>query len=151
MTLQLQERLDRLSIPEPMSGCVLWLGAVSRDVHGYGTIVVRPSKNVRKCKGAHVVAYELKHGPVPSGLVVDHKCNNTLCVNADHLKAVTQRENVLRSDSIQAHNARKTHCEHGHPLSGDNLYVRADGTGRACKRCRADREIKRRAACRSTS
>ena len=35
-------------------------------------------------------------------------------------------------------NAAKTHCKHGHPLSGDNLYVTPSGR-RSCRQCGADR------------
>jgi hypothetical protein len=31
---------------------------------------------------------------------------------------------------------RKTHCKHGHPLSGDNLRIGPNGT-RACRACNA--------------
>lgn len=49
------------------------------------------------------------------------------CVNPDHLEAVTPRENVLRSLSPCAVNARKTHCASGHPLSGENHRHRRPG------------------------
>lgn len=42
-------------------------------------------------------------------------------------------------------NARKTHCIHGHPLSGDNLYVTPSG-GRACRACRKDADKRAKAA-----
>lgn len=48
---------------------------------------------------AHRVAYEIFNGEVPVGLVVDHQCNNTKCVNPAHLKAMTQPENALRGNS----------------------------------------------------
>ena len=34
------------------------------------------------------------------------------------------------------HNSKKTHCKHGHPLSGENLYVPpGKPTWRMCKKC----------------
>ena len=30
----------------------------------------------RKVRRIHVVYYEQKHGPVPDGLILDHRCRN---------------------------------------------------------------------------
>jgi hypothetical protein len=44
---------------------------------------------------------------------------------------VGSRENTLRGVSAAASHARRTHCKHGHALTGDN--VRA--VGRELRRC----------------
>lgn len=146
--MPLQLRLERMSIPEPNTGCTLWLGSTS---NGYGLIsIARPGDQRVSNKGPHVIAYELVHGPVPRGFVVDHKCRNTLCINPQHLEAVTQRVNARRSLSPFGKNARKTECLRGHPLSGDNLYVTPSGR-RQCQTCRhmhsANHAKKRRPPC----
>jgi hypothetical protein len=46
--------------------------------------------------GAHRWMYEQKIGPIPKGLVIDHLCRNTRCVNPDHLEPVTRGENTRR-------------------------------------------------------
>jgi hypothetical protein len=109
--------------------CWLWTGALDRQRHGYG--VFGTGKDRVK---AHRFTYQLALGAVPSGLVLDHLCNNTRCVNPEHLKAVTQRENVLRSAGITAAQARQTHCKRGHALSGANLFIKGDG--RECRECK---------------
>ncbi len=130
--LPLAVRIDRLSIPEPNSGCHLWLGVVSA---GYGLIEVPGgTREARRCRGAHVVAYELKFGPIPAGLQVDHKCRTTICVNPSHLEAVTSRVNHQRGNSAASRNMRKTMCHRGHLLDGTNLYVTPDGR-RQCRAC----------------
>lgn len=106
--------------------CWEWLG--SHDRNGYAIF----GRTV-----AHRVAYALTSGPVPDGLELDHLCSNRGCVNPAHLEPVTRRENVHRSRSFAAINARKTHCPKGHPYSGDNLYVSRSGD-RHCVTCRAE-------------
>ena len=56
---------------------------------------------------AHRFSYELHKGPIPEGAVIDHLCKVTMCVNPDHLEAVTQQENVLRGDNSRAASLRR--------------------------------------------
>jgi hypothetical protein len=76
--------------PNGMAGCLLWIGAKNGQ-RSYGNMKVN-----QKPTGAHRVAYELRHGPIPEGLEIDHLCRRTSCVNADHLEAVTHTTNVRR-------------------------------------------------------
>lgn len=115
--------------------CWLYKGPLNRD--GYGVITAAGTKMY-----AHVFAYELIVGPVPEGKQLDHVrsrgCTHHNCVNPEHLEPVTSKENTLRGDSPPAKNAQKSHCVHGHPLSGDNLYITPQGY-RECRTCRAAR------------
>lgn len=77
------------SIPEPNSGCWIWLGTSNQ--WGYGRIQRLGKKTV-----VHRACYELAHGPVPQGLELDHKCRVRLCVNLAHLEPVTRLENIMR-------------------------------------------------------
>lgn len=106
--------------------CWLWTGAL---VKGYGRTAWQGEQ-----RPAHRLAYELAIGPIPDGLVVDHLCRVPACVNPSHLEPVTQRENTLRGETIPARNAAKTHCRWGHPLSGENLKMKA-GKWRQCREC----------------
>jgi hypothetical protein len=80
-------RFERSYIPEPNSGCWLWLGAVT--LAGYGQMYYPPQNMVR----AHIVAWELYRGP-RRGLHVLHNCDNPCCVNPDHLRLGTQQDNM---------------------------------------------------------
>jgi len=92
----------------------------------------------RKNVGAHRFAYMLVKGEIPKGFVVDHLCNNTNCVNPEHLEATTQQKNVLRSPINNATvNANKTHCNKGHEFTKENTYLYRNM--RHCKICKLQR------------
>ena len=63
--------------------------------HAYGQYAY-VSTNPPKTISAHKYSYESHFGPVPQGLELDHICHNKLCVNPEHLVAVTHRENCKR-------------------------------------------------------
>lgn len=116
-------------------GCWLWTGA--RSGSGRGNFMPDGRRSgKRRMVYAHRFAYELLVGPVPEGLELDHLCRIPLCVNPEHLEAVTHQENVHRGIAPSAVNARKTHCRRGHPLSGMNLYIEPGTGGRRCVICR---------------
>lgn len=54
----------------------------------------------------HRLAWVLRWGPVPEGLVVRHKCHNRACWNIEHLEIGTQSENIL--DSVRRGTHYKT-------------------------------------------
>jgi hypothetical protein len=124
-------------------GCWVWTGTkvrTSDDADYYGQFWMG-GKNV----SAHRLSYRLLVGEIPNGLVLDHLCRNTLCVNPEHLEAVTDQVNILRGVAPPAKNATKTHCVNGHALSGANVRYRTDGA-RACRAC--ERESTRRSRAR---
>lgn len=131
------KRLARLSAPCPVTGCVFWLGHTSK---GYGVLKV-----LNRTTWAHRVSYLFWKGPIPDDLTVDHRCGQPLCINPDHLEAVTMRENILRGNGCSTRNARKTHCVRGHAFSGDNLCPSQLAKGkRRCVACSIYQATKRR-------
>ena len=110
--------------------CWLWTGAILNN--GYG----RFSRGAKRdgFVSAHRWSYEFYRGPIPQGLQIDHLCRVRHCVNPAHMEPVSAQVNVLRGEGITAVNAVKTHCIHGHELSGTNLYV--TGGHRQCRACK---------------
>ena len=110
-------------------GCWFWLG---NEKGGYGRFTLR-GKDYR----AHRISYWITHpefeprSKMTDGPVIDHICRVPLCVNPDHLREVTRKENV----------PTKTHCLNGHELSGDNIYTYTyhGVTYRICKICNYNR------------
>ena len=79
------QRIAHYSKPDPLSGCHIWRGFVRR---GYGRLNFG-----KKVHLAHRLAWEVKHGPIPEGLVLRHRCNVKRCCNPDHLVLGTRAEN----------------------------------------------------------
>lgn len=119
-----QQYWSRMSVTA--AGCWEWNG--TRDEHNYGRIHLK-----YRHRGAHRVVYEMLVGPIPDGLQLDHLCRNPPCVNPAHLEPVTQRENLLRGNTLAAANAAKTHCPQGHEYTPENTYQSAGK--RRCRRC----------------
>lgn len=109
--------------------CWNWVGVKSTG--GYGRLNIKG-----EMIQAHRISYEDKYGKILSKMEIDHLCRNRLCVNPDHLEAVTGKVNKLRGTSPAAICARKTVCVRGHLLSIDNLYEWGLKRGmRSCIKC----------------
>jgi hypothetical protein len=110
-----------------LDSCWPWTGYINGD--GYGQLCFK-----RKTITVQRVAYTLFWGEIPDGRTIDHMCRNRRCGNPYHLRALTNRQNVLAGICSAAQNARKTHCIRGHSLAGENLLV-VRGTDRSCRAC----------------
>ena len=115
-----------LSKTEKAGDCLLWVkGTLDKD--GYGTFFFR-----KKGRRAHRVSYWHRYGDIPKGMVINHTCRNRSCVNHEHLRLATPKENALReSNSLAFINSQKTHCKNGH------LFDRFYGKQRYCSVCQA--------------
>lgn len=82
------ERFAAGYIPEPNSGCWLWLNATNR--FGYGKISIKGPRAI----AAHRASWEFHTGKkIPPGMVIMHKCDTPACVNPDHLQLGTYMSN----------------------------------------------------------
>ena len=84
----LREALDRHRASEPDSrGCIAWAGA--HVPAGYGILSFGGVRYY-----AHCAAYEVAYGSIPDGHEVDHRCLNPRCINPEHLRACTHKQNA---------------------------------------------------------
>lgn len=117
--------LDRIldkAIPEPNSGCWLWMGALCNPRYGYGHVTLNGRNET-----VHRAVWMLSRGPISPGMEIDHGCKNPYCVNIDHLELVTKAENLARRSKTRAI------CWKGHALTPANTLVR--GKDRRCLLC----------------
>jgi hypothetical protein len=79
------------------AGCWTWGGY--KNPLGYGTFSASSGS-----RQAHRYSYELANGPIPEGLNIDHICHNPSCVNPDHLRPVTQKQNGENQGKLSRRN-----------------------------------------------
>ena len=100
------ERIQWWSIPEPNSGCWLWLGTIHSKT-GYGG--TSDKRTGRKILTAHRASWEAFNGrPVPEAMVVRHRCDVKSCVNPEHLLLGSQRDNIIDAVKRDLHKHKLT-------------------------------------------
>ena len=115
-----------------MEDCIIWTGTRKDNGKGkvYG-ILPHGDRDRNGTRYAHRDAYIATHGPLPDGYHVHHVCGETLCVNPDHLVAVTI------SGHARMHHGQSDRCKQGHIWTDDTL--RFQNGRRLCRICRNDR------------
>lgn len=69
------------------STCWLWQAYITPN--GYGQI-----GDGYDVKQAHRASYEMFKGPIPEGMFIDHICHVRHCVRPEHLRLVTNKQNL---------------------------------------------------------
>lgn len=73
----------------PDGDCLTWDTPHST---GYGYFTMKAEAGRLQLR-AHRVAYMIANGDIPEGMQVDHTCYNKACVNPQHLRLTTHKQN----------------------------------------------------------
>jgi hypothetical protein len=125
-------RLSSGCVGDPASGCLIW--TKSMNGRGYGVLWFDGRLQV-----AHRVAWQLAGRELPGpGMVLDHICEVKACVNVDHLRVLSNRDNIMRSPLAPMNTVSSSPtCRNGHMYSDPPLR---DANGwRVCTVCAASR------------
>lgn len=121
-----------------IGNCIMHCGF--RDVDGYGQV-----KKNGKTKRAHRVAWETANqASLLRGSVIMHVCDNPGCINPDHLKLGSHKENYLdkmskgRGVAKGGKSISEHVCPNGHEKTKINTYVSRNGS-KSCMICRRKR------------
>ena len=97
------DRLMEKTTKQP-DGCWVFNGAVGSQ--GYGK-----TYHEGKATDAHRASWIVHNGTIPVDMVVMHTCDVKLCVNPEHLKLGTQKENLADMRRKLRHSNGESHAE----------------------------------------
>lgn len=126
----LSARFAKYWMPEPNSGCWLWLGA------GAERAILSSGVGGKPLLASHVSLFLHKGQHVPKGMYACHHCDNGLCVNPEHLFVGTPRDNAMDMINKGRYGGppKVTHCRRGHEYNEQNTLLLSSG-GRQCRAC----------------
>ena len=108
------------------TGCWIWQRGFIGSGTGYGEL-----RHNGTTEYAHRYYYEIAMGSIEEGKHLHHTCNNSHCVNPEHLLVLSPLEHGAQ------HRWKATHCPHGHPY--DVANTGSKGKIRWCRTCARER------------
>lgn len=115
-------------------GCWRWTGKINERT-GYSNVTWGGVNT------GHRIAWTLFVGPIPAGMRLDHTCRIRDCVNPDHLRMATAKQNSRWSSEVCGGKSNSDPCPEGH-----TEWAYRPKTGwRYCKACNRNWVTARRA------
>jgi HNH endonuclease len=110
-------RGKKLDFEVTVTGCFISNTHFAKRVNKSGTYSsIKYRNNERKVVYLHRFIYEEMYGPIPADLVVRHTCDNSHCINPEHMLLGTRKQNT--QDAI----ARGRHKVFGRPMKGEGVF-----------------------------
>lgn len=112
---------SNIDYPGNDNDCWKWIGYFNNK--GYGNIGLFGTYHL-----AHRLIYQCYHGKINPNICVLHHCDNTVCVNPNHLFLGTRKDNILDMVNKQRQNTQKgsKHCNA--KLTEDDVVEMMNGT-----------------------
>ena len=107
-----EKELLEYIMPEPNTGCWIWMGSVTQT--GYGQIKIKGKQFL-----AHRLVYETFTKNIIGSLQACHHCDNPICVNPDHIFLGTFMDNM--ADKVKKN-------RHSKLFGPDNGNTKLDAT-----------------------
>ena len=95
LTAQYTDRFWSRVDTRDMNGCHEW--TASRNNWGYGQMGIASGTAL-----VHRIAYHNLVGPIPEGRTIDHTCHNRACVNVDHMRLATMKQQGRNRAGVNA-------------------------------------------------
>lgn len=109
--------MSYVSIPQNEYDCWLWKGDIGKD--GYGRFEMKVESGY-KTHRAHRISYMFFVDSIPDDKLICHSCDNTLCVNPNHLFLGTNQDNI--DDRTKKNRQAKGEKVNTNKLTRQNVY-----------------------------
>jgi len=126
----LEKLLELRTVKDPVTGCWLWTGNLSKSGYSQHSFRVGTQTYSRRM---HIVTYLMYIGDIESEQL-HHTCETRRCVNPYHLEDTTAQVNTRLARGWTLDDKGNWSCKRGHLLVGEGIFNTKSGHAR-CRKC----------------